>query len=188
MRHAGLPWEIGLAEVQQVLLLNQLRDRVKLETDGKLLTGRDVAMAALLGAERFSFCTGPLIALGCQMYRVCNRNTCPVGICTQNEKLRKRFAGKPEYVENFMRFVAEDLREIMARLGFHTLEDMVGRNDRLKQKGLTGNAKADTLHLDALLFRPYTDISVGHHFTNPRTTRWKRPWTWPNWYACAGRP
>ncbi len=168
MRHAGLPWEIGLAEVQQVLLLNQLRDRVKLETDGKLLTGRDVAMAALLGAERFSFCTGPLIALGCQMYRVCNRNTCPVGICTQNEKLRKRFAGKPEYVENFMRFVAEDLREIMARLGFHTLEDMVGRNDRLKQKGLTGNAKADTLHLDALLFRPYTDISVGHHFTNPQ--------------------
>lgn len=164
MRHAGLPWEIGLAEVQQVLLLNQLRDRVKLETDGKLLTGRDVAIAALLGAELFSFCTGPLIALGCQMYRVCNRNTCPLGICTQNEKLRKRFAGKPEYVENFMRFVAEDLREIMARLGFHTLEEMVGRNDRLKQKGLTGNPKADTLNLDALLFRPYTDISVGHHF------------------------
>ncbi|WP_299145441.1 glutamate synthase large subunit [uncultured Dialister sp.] len=164
MRHAGLPWEIGLSEVQQVLLLNQLRDRVKLETDGKLLTGRDVAIAALLGAELFSFCTGPLIALGCQMYRVCNRNTCPMGICTQNEKLRKRFTGKPEYVENFMRFVAEDLREIMARLGFHTLEEMVGRNDRLKQKGLTGNPKADTLNLDALLFRPYTDISVGHHF------------------------
>lgn len=164
MRHAGLPWEIGLSEVQQVLLLNQLRDRVKLETDGKLLTGRDVAIAALLGAELFSFCTGPLIALGCQMYRVCNRNTCPLGICTQNEKLRKRFAGKPEYVENFMRFVAEDLREIMARLGFHTLEEMVGRNDRLKQKGLTENPKADTLNLDALLFRPYTDISVGHHF------------------------
>lgn len=164
MRHAGLPWEIGLSEVQQVLLLNQLRDRVKLETDGKLLTGRDVAIAALLGAELFSFCTGPLIALGCQMYRVCNRNTCPLGICTQNEKLRKRFAGKPEYLENFMRFVAEDLREIMARLGFHTLEEMVGRNDRLKQKGLTGNPKADTLNLDALLFRPYTDISVGHHF------------------------
>lgn len=164
MRHAGLPWEIGLSEVQQVLLLNQLRDRVKLETDGKLLTGRDVAIAALLGAELFSFCSGPLIALGCQMYRVCNRNTCPLGICTQNEKLRKRFAGKPEYLENFMRFVAEDLREIMARLGFHTLEEMVGRNDRLKQKGLTGNPKADTLNLDALLFRPYTDISVGHHF------------------------
>ncbi len=164
MRHAGLPWELGLAEAQQVLLLNKLRDRVKLETDGKLLTGRDVAIAALLGAELFSFCTGPLIAIGCQMFRVCNKNTCPFGICTQDEKLRKRFAAKPEYVVNFMRFVAEDLREIMAHLGFRRLEDMVGRSDRLKQKSFTGNKKADTLSLDALLFRPYTDITVGHHF------------------------
>ncbi len=164
MRHAGLPWELGLAEAQQVLLLNKLRDRVKLETDGKLLTGRDVAVAALLGAELFSFCTGPLIAIGCQMFRVCNKNTCPFGICTQDEKLRKRFAAKPEYVVNFMRFVAEDLREIMAHLGFRRLEDMVGRSDRLKQKSFTGNKKADTLSLDALLFRPYTDITVGHHF------------------------
>ena len=163
-RHAGIPWEIGLSEVQQVLLLNKLRDRVKLETDGKLLTGRDVAIAALLGAEQFSFCTGPLIAIGCQMFRVCNKNTCPFGICTQDEKLRKRFTGKPEYVVNYMRFVAQDLREIMARLGFHKLEDMVGRSDRLKQKGLTGNRKADTVSLDAILFRPYTDASVGHHF------------------------
>ena len=164
MRHAGLPWELGLSEVQQVLLLNQLRDRVKLEADGKMLTGRDVAIAALLGAELFSFCTGPLIALGCQMFRVCNKNTCPFGICTQDEKLRKRFAGKPEYVMNFMRFVAEDLREIMAHLGFRKLEDMVGRSDRLTQKSFTGNKKADTLSLDAILFRPYTDISVGHRF------------------------
>ena len=164
MRHAGLPWELGLSEAQQVLLLNQLRDRVKLETDGKLLTGRDAAIACLLGAEIFSFCTGPLIAIGCQMFRVCNKNTCPFGICTQDEKLRKRFAGKPEYVMNYMRFVAEDLREIMAHLGFHNLEDMVGRSDRLKQKSFTGNKKADTLSLDALLFRPYTDITVGHHF------------------------
>ena len=164
MRHAGLPWELGLAEAQQVLLLNKLRDRVKLETDGKLLTGRDVAVAALLGAELFSFCTGPLIAIGCQMFRVCNKNTCPFGICTQDEKLRKRFAAKPEYVVNFMRFVAEDLREIMAHLGFRRLEDMVGRSDRLKQKSFTGNKKADTLSLDALLFRPYTDVTVGHHF------------------------
>lgn len=164
MRHAGLPWELGLSEAQQVLLLNQLRDRVKLETDGKLLTGRDAAIACLLGAELFSFCTGPLIAIGCQMFRVCNKNTCPFGICTQDEKLRKRFAGKPEYVMNYMRFVAEDLREIMAHLGFHKLEDMVGRSDRLKQKSFTGNKKADTLSLDALLFRPYTDITVGHHF------------------------
>lgn len=164
MRHAGLPWEIGLSEVQQVLLLNRLRDRVKLEVDGKMLTGRDVAIAALLGAEQFSFCTGPLIALGCQMFRVCNKNTCPFGICTQDEKLRKRFAGKPEYVMNFMRFIAEDLREIMAHLGFHTLDDMVGRSDRLQQKSFTGNKKADTLSLDSVLFRPYTDISVGHRF------------------------
>ena len=164
MRHAGIPWELGLSEAQQVLLLNQLRDRVKLETDGKLLTGRDAAIACLLGAELFSFCTGPLIAIGCQMFRVCNKNTCPFGICTQDEKLRKRFAGKPEYVMNYMRFVAEDLREIMAHLGFHKLEDMVGRSDRLKQKSFTGNRKADTLSLDALLFRPYTDITVGHHF------------------------
>ena len=168
MRHAGLPWEVGLSEVQQVLLMNRLRDRVHLEVDGKLLTGRDVAMAALLGAEQFSFCTGPLIAIGCQMFRVCNKNTCPFGICTQDEKLRKRFTGKPEYVVNFMRFVAQDLREIMARLGFHTLEDMVGRNDRLKQKGLTGNPKADTLNLDSLLYRPYTDSTVGHHFVMPQ--------------------
>ena len=168
MRHAGLPWEVGLSEVQQVLLMNRLRDRVHLEVDGKLLTGRDVAMAALLGAEQFSFCTGPLIAIGCQMFRVCNKNTCPFGICTQDEKLRKRFTGKPEYIVNFMHFVAEDLREIMARLGFHTLEDMVGRSDRLKQKGLTGNPKADTLNLDALLYRPYTDSTVGHHFVIPQ--------------------
>lgn len=168
MRHAGLPWEVGLSEVQQVLLMNRLRDWVHLEVDGKLLTGRDVAMAALLGAEQFSFCTGPLIAIGCQMFRVCNKNTCPFGICTQDEKLRKRFTGKPEYVVNFMRFVAQDLREIMARLGFHTLEDMVGRNDRLKQKGLTGNPKADTLNLDSLLYRPYTDSTVGHHFVMPQ--------------------
>ena len=164
IHNAGLPWELGLSEAQQVLLLNQLRDRVKLETDGKLLTGRDAAIACLLGAELFSFCTGPLIAIGCQMFRVCNKNTCPFGICTQDEKLRKRFAGKPEYVMNYMRFVAEDLREIMAHLGFHKLEDMVGRSDRLKQKSFTGNKKADTLSLDALLFRPYTDITVGHHF------------------------
>ncbi len=168
MRHAGLPWELGLAEAQQVLLLNKLRDRVKLETDGKLLTGRDVAIAALLGAELFSFCTGPLIAIGCQMFRVCNKNTCPFGICTQDEKLRKRFNAKPEYVVNFMRFVAEDLREIMAHLGFRRLEDMVGRSDRLKQKSFTGNKKADTLSLDALLFRPYTDVTVGHHFSKPQ--------------------
>ncbi|HCJ90619.1 MAG TPA: glutamate synthase large subunit [Acidaminococcaceae bacterium] len=168
MRHAGLPWELGLSEVQQTLLLNRLRDRVKLAVDGKLLTGRDVAIAALFGAELFDFCTGPLVALGCHMLRVCNLNTCPFGVCTQDEKLRKRFAGKPEYVINYLRFVAQDLREIMARLGFHTVEEMVGRYDRLKQKENITNWKAATVSLDRLLFRPYTDNTQSHHFVAPQ--------------------
>lgn len=168
LRHAGLPWELGLSEVQQTLLLNQLRDRVMLEVDGKLLTGRDVAIAALFGAELFGFGTAPLIAIGCHMLRVCHMNTCPYGVCTQNEKLRKKFKGKPEYIINFMRFIAQDLREIMARLGFHTISDMVGRYDRLKQKENIANWKAATISLENLLFRPYTDSSVGHHFTKPQ--------------------
>jgi len=168
LRHTGLPWELGLSEVQQTLLLNQLRDRVMLEVDGKLLTGRDVAIAALFGAELFGFGTAPLIAIGCHMLRVCHMNTCPYGVCTQNEKLRKKFKGKPEYIINFMRFIAQDLREIMARLGFHTIGDMVGRYDRLKQKENIANWKAATISLENLLFRPYTDSSVGHHFTKPQ--------------------
>ena len=162
MRHAGIPWELGLAEVQQTLLLNRLRDRVKIEVDGKILTGRDVAMAALFGAELFAFGTGPLIALGCHMLRVCNLNTCPFGICTQDEKLRKRFNGKPEYVINYLKFVAQDLREIMARLGFRTVNEMVGRSDRLKQRESGVNWKAAEVDLDKLLYRPYTDAEVGH--------------------------
>lgn len=136
--------EIGLSEVQQTLLLNSLRDRVTLEVDGKLLTG-DVAIAALFGAERFGFGTAPLLAIGCHMLRVCHLNTCPYGVCTQDEKLRKRFKGKPEYIINFMHFVAEDLREIMARLGFHTVEEMIGRYDCLKQKDHVGHWKAKTV-------------------------------------------
>lgn len=165
LRHAGLPWEIGLAEVQQTLLLNKLRDRVKVEVDGKMLTGRDVAIAALFGAEIFGFGTAPLLTIGCHMLRVCHLNTCPYGVCTQDEKLRKRFKGKPEYIVNFMRFVAQDLREIMARLGFHTIDEMVGRYDCLKQKQHVPNWKAATVNLKNLLFRPYTDASVGHHCT-----------------------
>ena len=165
LRHAGLPWEIGLAEVQQTLLLNKLRDRVKVEVDGKMLTGRDVAIAALFGAEIFGFGTAPLLTIGCHMLRVCHLNTCPYGVCTQDEKLRKRFKGKPEYIVNFMRFVAQDLREIMARLGFHTIDEMVGRYDCLKQKQHVLNWKAATVNLKNLLFRPYTDASVGHHCT-----------------------
>ncbi|MBQ9635226.1 MAG: glutamate synthase subunit alpha, partial [Acidaminococcaceae bacterium] len=168
MRHAGIPWALGLAEVQQTLLLNRLRDRVKLEVDGKMLTGRDVAVAALFGAELFAFGTGPLIALGCHMLRVCNLNTCPFGICTQDENLRKRFNGKPEYVINYLKFVAQDLREIMARLGFRTVNEMVGRSDRLKQRESAANWKAAEVDLDRLLFRPYTDAEVGHRFLKPQ--------------------
>jgi glutamate synthase (ferredoxin) len=127
IRNAGLPWELGLAETHQTLVLNRLRDRVTLETDGKLMSGRDVVIAAMLGAEEFGFATTPLIALGCVMMRVCNLNTCPVGIATQDEKLRKNFVGQPEHVEHFMRFVAQEMREIMARLGFRTVKEMVGR-------------------------------------------------------------
>lgn len=133
IHNAGLPWELGLAETHQTLLRSGLRGRVRLETDGKLMTGRDVAIAALLGAEEFGFATAPLVTLGCTMMRVCNLDTCPMGIATQNPELRKRFCGKPEYVENFMRFVARQLREYMARLGVRTVNEMVGRTDLLRQ-------------------------------------------------------
>ena len=167
LRHTGIPWEIGLSEVQQTLLLNRLRDRVEVEVDSKLLTGRDVAMAALFGADVFGFGTAPLIALGCVMDKACNLNTCPVGICTQNPSLRGKFLGKPEYIINFMCLVAQDLREIMARLGFHTVEEMVGRCDRLVQRRDLSSHKAATVNLKDLLFIPYTDASVGHRFAKP---------------------
>ena len=134
VHHAGLPWEIGLAEAHQVLCRNDLRQCVTLETDGKLMSGHDVAVALLLGAEEFGFATAPLVALGCRMMRVCHLGTCPFGIATQNPQLRKRFVGKPEYVERFMLFIAGQLREIMARLGARTVEELVGRADLLKAK------------------------------------------------------
>lgn len=132
--NAGIPWEIGLAETHQTLVINGLRDRIRLETDGKLLTGKDLATAILLGAEEFGFATGPLIAMGCIMMRVCNLNTCPAGIATQDERLRARFKGKPEYVMNFMKFIASELREYMAMLGFRTVDEMVGHSELLKLK------------------------------------------------------
>jgi glutamate synthase (ferredoxin) len=137
IHHAGLPWELGLAETHQTLIQNGLRSRVVIETDGKLMSGRDVAIACLLGAEEFGFATAPLITMGCAMMRVCNLDTCPFGVATQNENLRKRFSGKPEYVENFMRFIARELREIMAKLGFRSVEEMCGRTEflGLKEKG-----------------------------------------------------
>ena len=134
IHNAGLPWELGLAETHQTLLKNGLRNRVRIETDGKLMSGRDVAIAALLGAEEFGFATAPLVTLGCVMMRVCHLDTCPAGIATQNPQLRRRFAGKPEYVENFMRFIAQDLREHMAKLGCRTVDDLVGRSDLLKAR------------------------------------------------------
>ena len=157
VRNAGLPWELGVAETHQALLMNNLRNRVVIETDGKLLTGRDVAVAALLGAEEFGFATGPLIAIGCVMMRVCNLDTCPVGVATQNPVLRKRFCGKPEYVENFMRFIAQDLREWMAKIGVKSVNEMIGHVEFLKQKHLSSdraNWKARQVDLSALLYQP----------------------------------
>ena len=134
IRHAGVPWELGLSETQQVLVMNDLRSRVRLQVDGKLQTGRDVAIAALLGAEEFGFSTAPLISMGCIMMRKCHLNTCPVGVATQDPELRKKFQGQPEHVINFFFFVAEDLRRIMAELGFRTVDEMVGRVDCLVQR------------------------------------------------------
>ena len=132
IKHAGMPWELGLAETHQTLVLNDLRCRIVVETDGQLKTGRDVVIAALLGAEEFGFATAPLVALGCIMMRVCHLNTCPVGVATQDPALRKNFTGEPEHAVNFMRFIAEEVREIMAQLGFRTMEEMVGRTDVLE--------------------------------------------------------
>ena len=161
IQNTGLPWELGLAEAHQTLLLNKLRDRVVLETDGKLLSGRDVVIAAMLGAEEFGFATTPLITLGCVMMRVCNLNTCPVGIATQDKELRKNFAGKPEYVENFMRFIAQEMREIMAKLGFRTIREMVGRADMLRSKDNVRHWKARHLDLTQILYQPYVSAEVG---------------------------
>ncbi len=150
IHNAGLPWELGLAETHQTLIGNGLRNRVVIETDGKLMSGKDVAMAAILGAEEFGFATAPLVTLGCVMMRVCNLDTCPMGVATQNPELRKRFIGKPEYVENFMRFVAEELREYMAKLGVRSVNELVGRTDLLKKKeGLSGTAAS--ISLDRIL-------------------------------------
>ena len=154
IHNAGLPWELGLAEAHQTLILNGLRSRVRLETDGKLMSGRDVAIAAILGAEEFGFATAPLVAMGCVMMRVCNLDTCPVGIATQNPELRKRFRGKPEYVENFMLFIAEELREYMARLGVRTVTDLVGRTDLLRPKTFPEGSRASHVDITPLLYRP----------------------------------
>lgn len=164
IKHAGFPWELGLAEAHQTLVMNNLRERVVIETDGKLMTGRDLAVAALLGAEEFGFATAPLVVIGCVMMRVCNLDTCPVGIATQNAELRKRFTGKPEYVVNFMKFVAQELREYMAKLGFRTINEMVGRTDKLKVSENIKGWKAKKIDLSALLNNPAMPVGEAVHF------------------------
>ncbi|MEW6697953.1 MAG: glutamate synthase large subunit [Bacillota bacterium] len=163
VRHAGLPWELGLAETHQTLLLNNLRDRIVVETDGKLMTGRDVVIATLLGAEEYGFATAPLVAVGCIMMRVCNLDTCPVGVATQNPELRKNFSGKPEHVVNLMRFIAQEMREIMAQLGFRTINEMVGRSDVLEVNDAVNHWKKKGLDLSVLLYRPAVPDGAGRY-------------------------
>jgi glutamate synthase (ferredoxin) len=159
--HAGLPWELGLAETHQTLVLNNLRSRIAVETDGQLKTGRDVVVAALLGAEEFGFATAPLVATGCIMMRVCHLNTCPTGVATQDPQLRAKFTGKPEHVVNFMRFIAEDVRQIMAQLGFRTVEEMIGHVERLEARKAVEHWKAKGLDFSKILYQPDVDEDVG---------------------------
>ena len=168
IKHAGLPWELGLAETHQTLVMNNLRSRIAVETDGQLKTGRDVVIAALLGAEEFGFATGPLVATGCILMRVCHLNTCPVGVATQDPRLRERYTGKPEHVINFMRFIAQEMREIMAQLGFRTIEEMVGRVDRLEPKKAVEHWKAKGLDFSNILYQPDVPESVGRFCQIPQ--------------------
>ena len=168
IHNAGLPWELGVAETHQTLIQNGLRSRVVIEADSKLMTGRDVAVACLLGAEEFGFGTGPLVSMGCVMMRVCNLDTCPMGIATQNPELRKRFRGKPEYVMNYMRFIAQELREIMAKLGIRTVEEMVGWSDLLKVREKVITDRAATVDLSRILDNPWLD-DPEQHFDPART-------------------
>ena len=160
IKHSGIPWELGLAETQQVLMMNRLRDRIVVQVDGQLKTGRDVVVAALLGAEEFGFATAALVVSGCIMMRVCHLNTCPVGVATQDPELRKKFTGKPEFVENYFRFVAEDIRELMAQLGFRTMAEMIGRADRLEMRTALEHWKAKGVDLSRILHQPDADESV----------------------------
>lgn len=168
IKHAGLPWELGLAETHQTLVLNNLRSRIAVETDGQMKTGRDVVVAALLGAEEFGFSTAPLVTLGCIMMRVCHLNTCPAGVATQDPLLRKNFIGDPEYTVNFMKFIAQEVREIMAELGFRTLNEMVGRTDVLEPKQAVEHWKAKGIDLTPILYQPEVDAEVGRYCQIPQ--------------------
>ncbi|MBE9221318.1 glutamate synthase large subunit [Cyanobacterium stanieri LEGE 03274] len=165
IKHAGLPWELGLAETHQTLLLNNLRSRIVVETDGQMKTGRDIAIATLLGAEEYGFSTAPLVSLGCIMMRVCHLNTCPVGVATQNPELRAKFTGDPAHTVNFMKFIAQEMREIMAQLGFRTVDEMVGRTDVLEPKGAIDHWKAKGIDISPILYQPEIDPTVPRHCT-----------------------
>src|SRR5205814_4511827 len=154
IKHAGVPWELGLAETHQVLVLNDLRSRIVVEVDGQLKTGRDVVIGALLGAEEFGFATAPLVALGCVMMRVCHLNTCPVGVATQDPRLRKKFAGDPQHVVNFMGFIATEVRELMAQLGFRTVAEMVGHSERLETAEAVDHYKTRGLDFSPIFYQP----------------------------------
>ncbi|SDI27515.1 glutamate synthase large subunit [Natribacillus halophilus] len=162
IKHTGLPWEIGLADTHQTLVMNGLRERIRLETDGKLMTGKDVIFATLFGAEEYAFSTAPLVVIGCVMMRVCHMDTCPVGIATQNPELRKKFPGSAEQVVRFMTFIAEEMRELMAELGFKRIDDMIGRTDLLQQKADIKNPKARQVNVEPLLYRPNADEQTAH--------------------------
>src|SRR4029077_12562507 len=161
IKHAGGPWELGLAETQQTLVLNNLRSRIYVEADGQLKTGRDVVVAALLGADEFGFATAPLVTLGCIMMRVCHLNTCPVGVATQDPQLRAKFTGDPQSVVNFMRFIAQEVRELMAQLGFRTIVEMVGHVDRLDVKKALEHYKARGLDFSKVFHQPDMPADVG---------------------------
>jgi glutamate synthase (ferredoxin) len=163
IKHAGLPWELGLAETHQTLVLNNLRSRIAVETDGQLKTGRDVVIAALLGAEEFGFATTALVAMGCIMMRVCHLDTCPVGVATQNPALRKKFMGDPAQVVNFMRFIAQEMRELMAQLGFRTVNEMIGRTDHIEMRRAVAHWKAKGIDLSPILYKPEVGPEVGRY-------------------------
>ena len=168
IKHAGVPWELGLAETQQVLVLNDLRDRIVVQVDGQMKTGRDVVIAALLGAEEYGFSTAPLVVSGCIMMRVCHLDTCPVGIATQNPELRERYAGRAEFVENYFRFVAKEIRELMAQLGFRTMDEMIGRADRLDVRKAVDHWKARGVDLSTILHQPEVPDTVGRRCVQPQ--------------------
>jgi len=177
LKHAGSPWELGLAETQQTLLLNGLRDRITVQVDGQMKTGRDVVIAALLGAEEFGFATAPLVVSGCIMMRVCHLDTCPVGVATQNPELRKRFNGKPEFVQTFFEYIAEEVREHLAALGFRSIEEAIGHVELLDTTSAVEHWKASGLDLAPIFHSP--EVDGARRRTRARTTGWTRHSTTP---------